>query len=125
MSTSVVVTGVGAFTPIGGDAPTTWSALLAGRSGVRTLEEEWAADLTTQFAALVAVEPTDAGIEKHEARKLDRGQQYALIAAREAWADAGSPEVDPTRLAVVVGSEHDSIRVDRIAGASGARSRCF
>jgi len=104
MAPTVVITGLGAFTPVGGDAPSTWSALLEGRSGVRLLEQEWAADLTTRFAATVAVEPTDAGIEKHEARKLDRGQQYALIAAREAWADAGTPEVDPTRLAVVVGS---------------------
>lgn len=104
MSPTVVVTGVGATTPIGGDVPSSWSALLEGRSGVRALEQEWAAELTTRFAATAAVDPLDGGIEKHEARRLDRGQQLALIASREAWADAGSPEVDPSRLAVVVGS---------------------
>ena len=104
MSTTVVVTGLGATTPIGGDVTSSWESLLASRSGVRMLEAEWAADLTTRFAALAAVEPIDGGMEKHEARRLDRGQQFALLAAREAWADAGAPEVDPTRLAVVVGS---------------------
>ena len=88
MSTTVVVTGLGAFTPIGADVPSSWSALLEGRSGVRMIDQPWAADLTTRFAALAAVEPTEAGLEKHEARRLDRGQQFAILAARQAWADA-------------------------------------
>ena len=104
MPTTVVVTGVGVTTPIGGTAPSSWNALLTGQSGVRMIEADWAADLNTRFAGLIAVDPIDGGMEKHEARRLDRGQQFALIAAREAWADAGAPEVDPTRLAVVVGS---------------------
>ena len=104
MSATVVVTGLGAFTPIGADVPSSWTALLEGRSGVRMIDQPWAADLTTRFAALAAVEPTDAGMEKHEARRLDRGQQFAILAARQAWADAGTPDVDPSRVAVVVGS---------------------
>ncbi len=104
MTRTVVVTGLGALTPVGGDVSSSWQNLLAAKSGVRMIEADWAADLTTRFAGLVAVDPIDAGMDKAEARRLDRGQQYSLIAAREAWADAGSPDVDPTRLAVVVGS---------------------
>jgi 3-oxoacyl-[acyl-carrier-protein] synthase II len=103
---TVVVTGIGATTPVGGDVPSTWAALLAGSSGVRRLEADWAAELPVQIAAPVAVEPTDV-LERVEARTLDRSQQLALVAAREAWADAGlagTPAVDPERLAVVVAS---------------------
>ncbi|MGB2838691.1 MAG: beta-ketoacyl-[acyl-carrier-protein] synthase II, partial [Actinomycetes bacterium] len=79
----------------------TWDALLAGRSGVRSLTEEWASELPVQFAARVAVDPADV-LDRVEARRLDRTQQLALIAAREAWADAGTPDVDPERLGVSI-----------------------
>jgi len=95
----VVVTGLGATTPVGGDVATTWAGLLAGRSGVRTLTQDWAADLPVQFAACAEVDPSEV-MDRVEARKLDRTQQFALIAAREAWADAGAPEIDSERLAV-------------------------
>jgi len=101
--TRVVVTGLGATTPLGGDVPSTWDALLAGKSGVRALTEEWALDASVQFAARVAVEPSDV-MERVEMRRLDRSEQFALIAAREAWKDAGSPDVDKTRLGVVIAS---------------------
>ena len=101
--TRVVVTGLGAITPLGGDVPTTWEALLAGKSGVRALTEEWALDASVQFAARVAVEPSEV-MERVEMRRLDRSEQFALIAAREAWKDAGSPDVDKTRLGVVIAS---------------------
>jgi 3-oxoacyl-[acyl-carrier-protein] synthase II len=101
--TRVVVTGLGATTPLGGDAPSTWEALLAGKSGVRALTEEWALDASVQFAARVAVEPSEV-MERVEMRRLDRSEQFALIAAREAWKDAGSPDVDKTRLGVVIAS---------------------
>ena len=99
----VVVTGLGATTPLGGDVPSTWDALLAGKSGVRALTEEWAAEMTVQFAARVAVEPSEV-MERVEMRRLDRSEQFALIAAREAWKDAGTPDVDRYRLGVVVAS---------------------
>jgi len=99
----VVVTGLGATTPLGGDVPTTWANLLAGKSGVRTLDEEWTEASTVKFAARVAVEPSEV-MERVEMRRLDRSEQFALIAAREAWKDAGSPEVDKERLGVVVAS---------------------
>jgi 3-oxoacyl-[acyl-carrier-protein] synthase II len=98
---TIVVTGLGATTPVGGDAVSTWDGLLAGRSGVRSLTEEWASELPVTFAARVAVEPEDV-IDRVEARKLDRTQQLALIAAREAWTDAGTPNVDPERLGVSI-----------------------
>jgi len=99
----IVVTGLGATTPLGGDVASTWAALLEGRSGIRPLTEDWAADMPVRVAGRVAVEPSER-IDRVQARRLDRCQQVALIAAREAWADAGSPEVDPERLAVVVGT---------------------
>ncbi|MCL6551111.1 MAG: beta-ketoacyl-ACP synthase II [Acidothermus cellulolyticus] len=99
----VVVTGLGATTPLGGDVATTWRRLLAGESGVRTLTEEWAADLPVRIGARVAVEPTEV-LDRVEARTLDRSQQFALIAARQAWEDAGRPEVDRGRLGVVFAS---------------------
>ena len=99
----VVVTGLGATTPIGGDVNTSWSALLAGTSGVRTLTEEWASGLSVHFAARVAQEPSEV-MERVEMRRLDRSEQFALIASREAWKDAGSPVVDNERLGVVIAS---------------------
>src|SRR5918995_2928708 len=99
----VVITGLGATTPLGGDVATTWEGLLAGRSGVTALDDEWARDFPARIVARMAVDPKDA-LERVEARRLDRCQQAAVVAAREAWADAGRPEVEPDRLAVVIGS---------------------
>ena len=95
----VVVTGLGATTPVGGDVATTWEGLLTGRSGVRALEDERYTELPVRFAGQVAVEPLEV-MDRVEARKLDRCQQLALIAAREAWADSAQPEIDPERLGI-------------------------
>ena len=99
----VVVTGLGATTPLGGDVASTWAALLAGKSGVRLLTEDWRELLPVHFAARVATEPADQ-MERVEMRRLDRSEQFALVASREAWKDAGSPEVDKERLGVVIAS---------------------
>jgi 3-oxoacyl-[acyl-carrier-protein] synthase II len=101
----VVVTGLGATTPLGGDVPSTWQAALEGTSGARSLTQDWVRDLEipVTFAASLAVPATEE-LTKVEVRRLDPSGQYALIAAREAWADAGSPQVDGERLAVVVAS---------------------
>ncbi len=101
--TRVVVTGLGAITPVGVDVPSTWEALKAGRSGVQALTDDWAAELPARIAAWAAADPATL-IDRVQARRLDRCEQFALVAAREAWADAGSPDVDPERLAVVVSS---------------------
>ena len=88
MSRTVVITGIGATTPLGGTAAATWEALLAGRSGVSLIEEEWAAELPTRIAAKAAVEPTEV-IDRVEARRLDRSTQLVMVAGLEAWSDAG------------------------------------
>ncbi|MEI2713506.1 MAG: beta-ketoacyl-ACP synthase II [Nocardioides sp.] len=105
MSRRVVVTGLGTTSPVGGDSPTTWSALVEGRSGVRRLEQEWAAALGTQIAAPTAVDPSEV-LDRVKARRLDRSAQHALIAANEAWADAGlaDGDLDAERVAVAVAS---------------------
>ena len=100
---SVVVTGLGATTPLGGDVASTWSAMLAGTSGVQRLTESWADALPVKIAAPAAVDPV-AVVGRVQARRMDRCEQFALVAAREAWADAGSPEVEPYRLGVAVSS---------------------
>ena len=99
----VVVTGLGATTPLGGDVASTWAALIAGKSGVRQLTEDWREQLPVHFAARVAIEPADQ-MERVEMRRLDRSEQFALVASREAWKDAGSPELDKERLGVVIAS---------------------
>jgi 3-oxoacyl-[acyl-carrier-protein] synthase II len=99
----VVVTGLGATTPLGGDVASTWTALIAGKSGVRLLTEDWRELLPVHFAARVAIEPADQ-MERVEMRRLDRSEQFALVASREAWKDAGAPDVDKERLGVVIAS---------------------
>ena len=99
----VVVTGLGATTPLGGDMPSTWRALLDGQSGAVQLEDEWAADLPVRIAARAAVDPGDL-IAKPRQRSLDRSQQFALLAGLEAWRDAGAPDIEPERLGVAVSS---------------------
>src|SRR4051794_33545971 len=104
-ATRVVVTGLGTTSPVGGDVPTTWAALLAGQSGVRPLKHDWADQLGTQIAAEVAVDPTDV-LERVKSRRLDRSGQLALVAALEAWSDSGlaDAELDPERVAVAMAS---------------------
>ena len=107
--TRVFVTGIGATSPVGGDAPSTWDALLEGRSGVRSLEQEWAQQLGTTIAAEVAVDPAEV-LDRVKARRLDRSGQLALVAALEAWADSGltsegeEPGVVSERLGVAMAS---------------------
>jgi 3-oxoacyl-[acyl-carrier-protein] synthase II len=101
--TRVVVTGLGATTPLGADVTATWQSMLAGRSGVREIGEEWIRQMPCRIAAPAAVDPASV-IDRVQARKLDRCEMLALVAAREAWADAGTPEVDKLRLGVVVAS---------------------
>ncbi|MBA4247625.1 MAG: beta-ketoacyl-[acyl-carrier-protein] synthase II [Microbacterium sp.] len=99
--TTIVVTGIGATSPIGGTARESWDALLRGESGTRSLTHEWVAqhDLPVTFAAEAKVRPEEV-LERQEIKRLDPSAQFALIAAREAWADAGSPDVAPERILV-------------------------
>ena len=104
-ASDIVVTGLGATTPLGGDVASTWEGLLAGRSGVQALHDEWVEryDLPVRIAARLAVEPAEQ-LPRVQARRMDRCEQVAMVAAREAWTQAGEPEVDPLRLAVVIGT---------------------
>ncbi|MGA3155339.1 MAG: beta-ketoacyl-ACP synthase II [Streptosporangiaceae bacterium] len=102
-STRVVVTGLGAITPVGADVATTWESLLAGRSGVRALTDDWAKELPARIAAWAAADPATL-LDRVQSRRLDRCEQFAIVAAREAWSQAGAPEVAPERLGVVVSS---------------------
>ncbi|HEY7177058.1 MAG TPA: beta-ketoacyl synthase N-terminal-like domain-containing protein, partial [Micromonosporaceae bacterium] len=134
--TDVVVTGLGATTPLGGDVASTWDAMLAGRSGVTPLTQDWAEQLTVRIAAQLAVDPSEV-MERVKLRRLDRSEAVALIAAHQAWQDAGlSPAtaegsaavaagIDPERLAVVIGSGIGGIQTllaqDDILEQSGPR----
>ncbi|TNC22379.1 beta-ketoacyl-[acyl-carrier-protein] synthase family protein [Amycolatopsis alkalitolerans] len=108
----VVITGLGATTPLGGDVASTWDGLLAGRSGIRRIEADWVEkfDLPVKIGATLAEEPTET-LPRVQARRLDRCEQIALIAARQAWADAGfgaptdeHSDVEPERLGVSIGT---------------------
>ncbi|MSZ00296.1 MAG: beta-ketoacyl-ACP synthase II, partial [Actinobacteria bacterium] len=99
----VVVTGLGATTPLGGDVESTWAALIAGKSGVRTLAGDWVSSIPVSIGAPIAVEPIEV-MDRVETRRLDRSEQFALIASREAWQDAGKPDINKERLGVVIAS---------------------
>ncbi len=101
MTRQVVVTGMGMTTPIGGDVDSTWQAALAGTPGISRIEADWVEVQPAKIGGLMAVDPAEV-LDRVEARKLDRSQQAALVAAREAWAQAGSPDVDPLRLGAVI-----------------------
>jgi len=130
MTVDVVVTGLGATTPLGGDVASTWESLVAGRSGVGPLTQDWAAQLPVRIAAQLAVEPSEK-LDRVKLRRLDRVEAIALIAAYEAWRDAGFGEPagdnrpDPERLAVSIGTGIGGaltlLNQDDILEASGPR----
>ncbi|MEU6236464.1 beta-ketoacyl-ACP synthase II [Kitasatospora sp. NPDC047058] len=123
-NSGVLVTGLGATTPLGGDVASTWAGMLAGESGIRAIEEDWAGGLPVRIAGRLKVEPSEV-LDRVQARRMDRCEQVALIAARQAWADAGAPEVDPERLAVVIGTGTGGaltlLGQDDVLEASGVR----
>ena len=100
---NALVTGMGMTTPLGADVESTWRALLAGESRVSILDDEWAADLPVKMACRAYQDPAEV-LSGAETRRMDRCQQFALVAARQAWADCGAPDVDPDRFAVVIGT---------------------
>ena len=131
-SDDVVVTGLGATTPLGGDVASLWDGLLAGRSGIRTIDAEWPDkyELPSRIAGALAVEPTEV-LPRVEARRLDRCEQVAMVAAKQAWADAGYGEnnddsvVEPERLGVIIGTGiggvHTLLDMDDLLETQGLR----
>lgn len=119
-----LVTGAGTINPLGSTVKETWEALLDGRSGIGALEDDWAAQLPVRIAGQVTAELSQH-LSTREMKRMDRCGQLALVAAREAWAQAGRPEVDPERFAVVIGSAYgglgSTIEQDRALAASGPR----
>jgi len=119
-----LVTGAGTINPLGSTVKETWEALLDGRSGIGALEDGWAAQLPVRIAGQVTAELSQH-LSTREMKRMDRCGQLALVAAREAWAQAGRPEVDPERFAVVIGSAYgglgSTLEQDRALAASGPR----
>jgi 3-oxoacyl-[acyl-carrier-protein] synthase II len=103
MSRRVVVTGLGALTPIGKNVSETWTNALAGKSGIVKINQPWAEGLAAQIAGLVTVDPFDV-LDRVSARRMDRSTQLGVIAVKEAWADAGSPDINKERLGVFFGT---------------------
>src|ERR671915_2025931 len=100
----VAITGVGAVTPLGNDAPSTWEALVAGRSGVDVIRAFDASDFPVRIAGEVKDYDPSTATRPKEARKFDRNVLFALSAAKEALADAGVNGYAPERTGVVVGN---------------------
>jgi 3-oxoacyl-[acyl-carrier-protein] synthase II len=101
----VVVTGLGATTPLGGTIADTWEGILAGRSGAKPLDQEMVEryELPVHFACTIDTDPAEV-LTKVQIRRMDPSAQYAVIASQAAMEDAGSPEVDPERLGVAIGT---------------------
>jgi 3-oxoacyl-[acyl-carrier-protein] synthase II len=100
----VAVTGIGAVTPLGLDAASTWEAALAGRSGIDFISSFDASAFPVRIAAEVKdFDPTGLAPPK-ELRRIERNVQFALSAATEAIADAGLVDFDPDRVGIVFGS---------------------
>ena len=102
---SIVITGVATTNALATSAEDTWAALVDGRSGIRTLSGSFAEELGLPVRIGGQLrEGFDGELSRVELRRLSYTQKMALILGRRVWADGGSPEVDPTRLAVSVGT---------------------
>jgi 3-oxoacyl-[acyl-carrier-protein] synthase II len=99
------VVGWGSLNPLGADADSTWKAVIAGRSGIQTLQAAWAEDLSVRLAGCVPANALNS-LPPLLRRRSDRCAQLALVAARQAWAMASSitKGLDPSRIAVVIGT---------------------
>ncbi|MDQ0120606.1 3-oxoacyl-[acyl-carrier-protein] synthase II [Pseudarthrobacter defluvii] len=119
-----VVTGAGTINPLGTTVKETWEALLEGRSGITALHQDWAEQLPVKIAGQITADLSEH-LSTREMKRMDRCGQLALVAAREAWTQAGSPDVDPERFAVVIGSAYgglgSTIEQDRTLNQSGPR----
>ncbi|HYH76485.1 MAG TPA: beta-ketoacyl-[acyl-carrier-protein] synthase family protein [Arthrobacter sp.] len=119
-----LITGAGTINPLGSNVGQTWEALLAGRSGIAALEEDWAGQLPVRIAGQVTAD-LSGHLTTRELKRMDRCGQLALVAAREAWQQAGAPDVDPERFAVVIGSAYgglgSTIEQDRALASGGPR----
>ena len=102
----VVITGIGAVTPVGKDAPSTWESICAGRHGITKIDRFDTEDLGVSVAALVKDFDPSSILDRKEQRRTDTYCQFALYAATEALRDCGSDlkDLDPYRVGVIIGS---------------------
>ena len=102
----VVVTGLGALTPIGNNLNDYWEGLINGKSGAAPIQQYDASKFKTQFACEVKDFNVNDFLDRKEARKLDQFSQYAMVSATEAMSDSGLMESDPNtdRIGVIWGS---------------------
>ena len=103
MARRIVITGLGALSPIGSNAEENWNSCISGKSGIEIINYEWANNLNSKIAGLIKIDPLEK-LDKVQARRMDRSSQLGVIAVREAWNDAGKPEINPERLGVFFGS---------------------
>lgn len=120
----VLITGAGTINPLGSSMAETWTGLLAGRSGIAALDEAWAEQLPVRMAGQATADLSEQ-LTTRELKRMDRCGQLALVAAREAWKQAGAPDVDPERFAVVIGSAYgglgSTLEQDRALASGGPR----
>lgn len=127
----IAITGLGLVTPLGPDVLSTWEAWLAGRSGITALDPTWSADLPTSIGAPCRFDPTIA-MPAFQARRLDPSSQMAVLAALQAWHQAGEPALAQDRRAVVMGTGIgglvtvvEQLEVLRLRGPSGSTHSLF
>jgi 3-oxoacyl-[acyl-carrier-protein] synthase II len=106
MKHRVVVTGLGALSPLGPTLETTWEGLKAGKSGIGPITLFDASEMPVKFAGEVPDFDPTAYMEKKEAKRTARFAQFAIAASKQAWRDAGLSidHVDPERVGVFIGS---------------------
>ena len=100
----IVITGIGALTPVGNTIDATWQALLQGESGLGPVTLFDPSRIGCEVAAEVKGFDVEAMFGRREARKMDRVTGLSMAAAREAWANAGTPQVEPSRGGVIFGT---------------------
>jgi len=103
LSKKVVITGLGAVTPIGNNYKETWSNAIKGISGIKKIDADWSNGLSARIAGLVNLDITSI-LGKIQVRRMDRSSQLGVLAVKEAWNDSGLSEVNKQRLGVYFGT---------------------
>ena len=106
MERRVVITGLGAITPIGNNVEEFWKGIKEGKCGIDEITEFDTTDFKVKLAGEVKNYNPEDYFDRREAKRMDKFSQFAIVAAREAWKDSGldKEKEDMTRVAVIVGS---------------------
>ena len=113
MKSKVVITGMGAISPIGNDVSTLWQAIKDGKSGVGNITLFDASAYDSRVAAEVKDFDASLYMDKKDARKMARFTQFAVAASVQAWLDAGMDKagIDPDRVAIMLGNGIGGIEI--------------